>query len=91
MLPGASGCYVLTTFEGDILYIGLTEHLRRRFGQHLATKEKCQVTPRGKAFWFYFLEKPVKEIRRVERTWQNEYRTEHAEFPVLNKVASPIS
>ena len=89
-VPNEPGCYVLATFEGDVLYVGLSENLNRRFGQHRGHKKKCEVTTLGRAFWFYFLEQPEKEIHRVERAWLNHYRSLHGEFPILNGVASPV-
>src|SRR2546430_747306 len=83
-VPSISGCYVLTTFKGEVLYVGLSDSLRRRFGEHRGSYEKCEATEIGKAFWFYFLEQPEKEIYRVERTWQNQYCAIHGELPVLN-------
>ena len=90
-VPSEPGCYVLTTFEGDVLYIGLSEDLGRRFGQHRGNDEKCDVTALGRAFWFYFLEQSEKEIRRLERSWLNQYASIHGELPVLNRVASPVA
>ena len=89
-VPSEPGCYVLTTFDGDVLYVGLSDNLSRRFGQHRGADEKCEVTLLGRAVWFYFLEQPEKEIRRVERSWQNQYSSVHGDLPVLNKVASPV-
>ena len=89
-VPNESGCYVLATFGGVVLYAGLSDKLRRRFGQHRGVEEKREVTSLGKAFWFYYLEKPEKETRRVERSWMNQYRSIHGERPVLNKVDSPV-
>jgi predicted GIY-YIG superfamily endonuclease len=80
----------LTTFEGDVLYVGLSEELRRRFGDHRGNDEKCEVTALGKAFWFYYLEQPETEINRLERSWLNQYAAVHCGYPVLNRVASPV-
>src|SRR6266550_3979589 len=90
-VPNESGCYVLATFDGDVLYAGLSDKLRRRFGQHREVKEKRAATSLGKAFWFYYLETPERERKRLERSWQNQYCTAHGKLPVLNKVASPVS
>ena len=90
-VPSESGCYVLATFEGDVLYVGLSCDLNRRFGEHRGSDEKCEATLLGKAFWFYFLEQPEKEILRLERSWLNQYCSIHGERPVLNKVESPVN
>jgi len=89
-VPAEPGCYVLATIKGDILYIGLSDNLNRRFGEHRADDDKCQVTALGRAFWFYYLNQPAKEIRRLERSWQNQYSCVHGGLPLLNKVASPV-
>lgn len=84
-----AGCYVLATFEEDILYVGLASELRRRFGQHLDTVEKVEATPQGRAVWFFWHE--CNDLQVVERTWMNTYILQHGVLPVLNKVYSPTS
>ena len=89
-VPCTAGCYALTTFEGDVLYVGLTENFNRRFVQHRDTDEKRNPTAHGRAFWFYYLTADLKEINRIERSWLNQHITAHGVLPVLNKVSSPI-
>lgn len=89
-VPHESGCYVLTTFEGEILYIGLSQNLNRRFGEHRDTKEKCSPTQQGLAFWFYYLPYAANELARLERTWLNDHVSRHGNLPILNKVNSPV-
>lgn len=89
-VPQSIGCYVLTTFDGEILYIGLTDNLNRRFFEHRETKEKRTPTPNGKTFWFYCLTCEEKETFRIERTWLNQYLEVHGVLPVLNKIYSPV-
>jgi GIY-YIG catalytic domain len=55
-VPSRSGCYVLTTFVGDVLYVGLAVDLNRRLGDHLDTPAKTAETPLGRAVWFHWLE-----------------------------------
>ena len=43
-VPKVTGCYVLTTFDGEVLYVGLTDNLYRRFFEHRDTKEKRNAT-----------------------------------------------
>lgn len=90
LVPIVSGCYALVTFDGFVLYVGLATSLASRFIQHCETKEKCDPTPDGKAFWFYFLEVESKELNRVERTWQQQFFAIHGRRPILNKVDSPM-
>lgn len=89
-IPNKSGCYALTTFDGNILYIGLSESLRERFQQHLFNPEKTNPTPEGKAIWFYFFLCRKEELTKLERTWLNRFVAEHATRPMLNKVDSPV-
>lgn len=84
-----SGCYVLATFEEEILYVGLAKNLRRRFGQHLDTAEKVTATADGRAVWFFWLE--CTDLEKVERTWMNSHALCHGVWPVLNKVYSPTA
>ncbi len=90
LVPNVAGCYVLTTFEGGVLYVGLSDNLNRRFVQHRDTEEKRNPTAQGRAFWFYYLVSDLKEINRIERSWLNQHVTIHGVFPILNKVSSPI-
>jgi excinuclease UvrABC nuclease subunit len=90
-IPVKAGCYVLTTFDADILYIGLSENLFNRFQQHLNNPKKVNPTRDGKAFWFYFTIYNPNNLRNLERTWLNQYVAMHGRRPILNKVDSPIN
>ena len=89
-VPESPGCYALSTFERDVLYVGLTDNLNRRFFQHRETREKREPTTIGMAFWFYFLPCETRETNRIERTWLNEHLELHGVWPVLNKANSPL-
>lgn len=89
-VPKDCGCYVLTTFDNDILYIGLSDNLLARFKKHLDTLEKTSPTKEGRAVWFYFLKYSANNLTKLERSWLNIYEIEHGELPTLNKVHSPI-
>lgn len=91
-IPQVAGCYALCTFEGDVLYVGLTDNLHRRFSEHRETAEKREPTAQGMAFWFYFLEcAKESDLRLIERSWLSEYRELHdGKRPVLNKAESPV-
>jgi len=54
-IPRNAGCYILTTFSSDILYIGLSTNLYNRFQQHLDSPDKVRITDGCKAVWFYFM------------------------------------
>ncbi|MDR2547354.1 MAG: GIY-YIG nuclease family protein [Lachnospiraceae bacterium] len=89
-IPKESGCYILTTHEHEILYIGLSKNLYNRFQQHLDNPVKTLPTIKGKAVWFHFLGYDTTNLAHLERTWLNQYEAEHGELPVLNKVSSPL-
>ena len=90
-VPKDAGCYVLTTFDGTILYIGLTESLKRRFEEHLDNKQKIKLTDDGAAFWFYFMKCSSGKLAFYERSWLEQFRIVHGRLPVLNKASSPVS
>jgi hypothetical protein len=86
-VPNQSGCYVLSTFAGEVLYIGLTVNLFRRVGDHLDSPAKTAETALGRAIWFHWLETVDRE--RVERTWMNIHIQHEGCLPVLNRAYSP--
>ncbi|WOS65839.1 GIY-YIG nuclease family protein [Sinorhizobium fredii] len=88
-VPGDCGCYVLATFDGHVLYVGLTKNLRRRMGQHLDNQEKVKATDFGRAVWFLWLE--CDNLSKVERTWMNIHVQHHGKLPILNKIYSATS
>lgn len=89
--PVYGGCYVLTDFNGSILYVGLAQNIRTRISQHLENKEKVGPTQKGKIFWAYFLQYDLKNLPKLERTWINQYLNRYGNLPILNKANSPIS
>jgi len=91
LVPPKTGCYVITNFDNDILYIGLSDNLFNRFQQHLGNPEKTNPTRYGKTIWFYFLVYSPINLPKLERTWLNQFESIHGELPVLNKFNSPIS
>jgi len=86
-IPETAGCYVLTTFEGVVLYIGLTENLRRRMNQHLDSPQKTELTKLGRAILFHWIETP--DTYKIERTWLNTHSYNEGSLPVLNGMNSP--
>ena len=83
------GCYVLTTFGREVLYLGLTVDLRRRFNEHLNSVSKTELTARGRAVLFHWVE--TTEINKVERTWLNIHLLNEGCLPLLNSIYSPTS
>lgn len=90
-IPKCAGCYVIATFDENILYIGLSKNLHERFQQHLENKEKTEPTINGKAVWFYFSLYDPSNLPKLERTWLNQFVVIHGHRPIMNKVDSPIS
>ncbi len=88
-LPEGSGCYVLSTFDGTVLYVGLSVSLRRRMNEHLDDAKKTSVTAAGRAVLIHWLEH--QDVARVERTWMNIHIENEGKMPVLNGVFSPVS
>ena len=88
-IPETSGCYVLTTFEKDVLYVGLTVNLRRRVNEHLESKTKTACTVHGRAIFVHWLES--REINKIERTWMNIHINAEGLLPILNNAYSPTS
>jgi excinuclease UvrABC nuclease subunit len=92
VLPETMGCYVLSNFHGEIIYIGLAINLKQRALQHFDNPDKHGVTQEGKAYWFnYVMLKSEKLIYRTERGWLNQYELAHGCLPPLNKIHSPVS
>jgi predicted GIY-YIG superfamily endonuclease len=85
-----SGCYVLSTFDKEVLYIGLTSNLNSRLKQHLNNPEKTEPTEEGKAIWFYYLPYDSINLSKLERTWLKQFSDKHGRLPILNKVNSPL-
>ena len=79
----------MTTFEQDILYIGLTVNLRRRINEHLDSSAKTELTAHGRAVLVYWAE--TTEVNKVERTWLNIHLLNEGRLPILNSVYSPTS
>jgi excinuclease UvrABC nuclease subunit len=90
MVPDKSGCYVLSTFDNQILYIGQAVNLCKRFLQHLDNPEKTQPTSNGTAWLFWFFEYNAEKLSFLENSWLQEYQQLTGELPVLNKVQAPI-
>jgi predicted GIY-YIG superfamily endonuclease len=90
-VPSKSGCYVLTNFSKDVLYLGLTVNLRRRMNEHLDDCEKTCETELGRAVLFFWLELNANDLNKVERTWQNIHIQHEGKLPTLSEVFSPTS
>ena len=89
-VPKESGCYILSTFDNEVLYIGLSVNLHTRFMQHLDNPNKINPTSEGKAVWFNYLVYDKELVEKVERTWINQFVSKHGKLPILNKINSPV-
>lgn len=88
-VPEGSGCYVLATFMGVVLYLGRTTSLRERMRRHLDDPTKTSPTRLGRAVRFVWFES--EDIERVERTWANLHIQQEGRLPVLNVVYPAVS
>ena len=90
-VPTTFGCYVISNFNYEIMYIGKASNIQLRFFNHLETFEKTQLTEIGAAYWFSF--KPCKnefEISRLERGWLNDFILKEGKKPIFNKINASI-
>jgi len=88
-VPEVPGCYVLATFSGVVLYVGLADNLRRRMNDHLDNPGKTGETRLGRAVLFHWIVSP--DTNKIERTWMNIHMLREATLPLLNKVYSPTA
>lgn len=88
-MPEDSGCYVLTSFDGHILYIGQSKNLRRRFEEHLDNLAKTQATSQGRAVWFHWLLHKDLHLNALERGWLNEHAAVEGNWPILKTPLLP--
>jgi len=89
-VPNKSGCYVLATFSGDVMYVGqATSSIRDRFCAHLDTPEKRALGPIGAAYWFYYFLCDSNRVSSIERGWMNHAILETGKRPLLNKADAP--
>lgn len=85
-VPEQPGCYALTTFDDDILYIGRSVNLRQRMQQHLEDKEKTEMTEFGKALTFHWLG-GLEFPEQIEIAWINLHESVEGHKPVMNKIS----
>jgi len=90
-IPDKSGCYVLTTFDGVILYIGQSGNIAKRVEQHLDSGEKREVTPLGVAFWVYYELCSKVDMDALENGWIHSYILNNkGNLPYFNKILPPV-
>ena len=91
IVPKTAGCYILSTYDNHILFVGLASNLNKRFIQHLDNPKKTKPTNEGKVIWFHYINFDNQNLPKLERTWLNQYINIHGQLPILNKTSSPIS
>lgn len=89
-VPESTGIYVLTSYFDRILYIGVSQNLRRRFSEHLQNTEKLELTPHGRVFWFYFKTCPEMESKPTEHALILDYQLKEGSLPYFNKINAPL-
>lgn len=90
-LPQSPGCYVITNFHDDILYIGQTNNIKSRVNTHLNDLHKTQITELGKAIHVYYnlVDKEI-HLSRLERGWLNDFELKEGRLPLLNSFRGPV-
>ena len=85
-VPTHPGCYVLANVVDDVLYIGLTNNLCRRFMQHLSDPRMTGLTSLGLAHWFYFMDVPRDQLEWAEGSLLSRYKFQEVKLPILNRT-----
>lgn len=89
-LPTESGCYVLSTANDSIVYIGQATDIERRVTQHFNDPEKRDAAPHGVAFWCHYLRAESVDLNRLERGWLGQYQITTGALPYFNKQSGPV-
>ena len=89
-IPESSGCYVLTSSEGTIMYIGQARNLSRRATQHLDDPAKRVRTKIGYAQWLHFREAALDDLSALERAWADQFKLANkGNLPIFNSIDPP--
>ena len=84
-VPDSPGCYILSSIYNDVLYIGETNNLRRRIGEHLDDPRMTRRTPEGLASWFHYRELPDDKTYPTEQFMLLQHRYKVGGRPALNR------
>lgn len=86
----ASGCYVICTFDGTILYIGQSRNINQRVRQHLDDESKSARTPWGVAQWLHYRLCPEADLDQLESAWVTQFKMKNrGNLPHFNKLHPP--
>lgn len=88
-VPSEPGCYFLSTYSQEILYIGSSNNLQRRLKQHLEEGVKVRTTPFGIVYWFYFEICSLEKKKPNERGWINTAILNDGSLPFFNQISPP--
>ncbi len=87
-VPRELGCYVLSNYQEEILYIG-QGYLHSRMNSHLNSHEKTTMTKMGKIFWFNYIVANKTQLNKIEGGWVQQHEDREGEKPILNKIQPP--
>ena len=80
------GCYFLSNLDGEVLYIGQTIDLNRRFKEHTSDLRMASQTPLGKALWFEWVILAANTLELMESNYLAKYQAWHYALPPLNRA-----
>jgi hypothetical protein len=80
--------YLLTYYNGTILYIGSSKNLKRRVHQHLMSYKFSQTPRDSVIYWVYFI-KVDSCLFAQERGLMNYYILQDGCLPYYNKIYPP--
>ena len=85
-VPQTSGCYAFTNVYDDVLYVGQSTNLYRRFEQHLDDTRMDGNPTTGLTHWFYYFEVPEMELKRTEDALLARHKFHTTHLPPLNRA-----
>lgn len=88
-ISATSGCYVLSNWREDILYIGQAKSIRRRIISHLSDSAKTSMTAMGRAFWVHYELCDEFSLNQLERGWMQQHENREGKLPILNRIQPP--
>lgn len=84
-VPDVPGCNILASIYDDVLYIGETNSLNRRMGEHLDDPRMNRRTYLGVASWFYFVKVPCDKTFPTEQSMLTQHKYQELRRPPLNR------
>ena len=83
------GCYALTNFAGEIIYIGQAANLRSRLLNHFDGPKRDALTSKGRISTVEWRGVDTRGLDSTERGWIGLYALREGELPPLNKQDGP--